>query len=73
MKTLTEYGYIAKNTGETKRGIKPWFAISTLHWQAGLAKAELMSGLDGVTTWPKMKRDGWHIVKVKITEVKSKR
>jgi hypothetical protein len=65
---MTEYGFIAKNIGETKRRLKPWFAISTLHWTAKHAREDLMRGLD--RTWANMRRDGWRIVKVKISEVK---
>lgn len=61
----TEMAYIAKNIS----GKKPYFAVATLHWTATMARKDLMSGIEDIT-WQEMKKQGWRIVKVKVSEMR---
>lgn len=59
---LKETAFVAKNIG----GKRPYFAIATVGWTAGMARDDLMRGLE--QTWPQMYRKGWRIVKVTMSE-----
>jgi hypothetical protein len=62
-----ERAFIAKCT--PKKG-KPWFAISSLRWQANEVRRFMTNGdpRGQARAWKLLKLDGWRVVRVVVNE-----